>query len=83
MSLPEFAINRFINRNVCLLTLAIIGFAIWPNLPKTQSLNHTIRNCPMVIIIIIILPFPSFSPKILKFHRDLEVQACACVGATR
>ena len=26
----------------------IIGFAIWPDLPKTQSLNHAIKACPTV-----------------------------------
>ena len=29
-------------------TITIIGFAIWPDLPRTQSLNHAIKNLPMV-----------------------------------
>ena len=28
--------------------MAIIGFAIWPDLPKIQSLNHTIKTIPMI-----------------------------------
>ena len=30
----------------------------------------------------VVLPFLWFSLKILKFHKDLEVKTCACVGAT-
>ena len=30
-------------------TFAIIEFTIWPDLPKTQSLNHVIKNCPTVL----------------------------------
>ena len=29
-------------------TIAIIGFAIWPDLPRTQSLNHAIKTLSMV-----------------------------------
>ena len=29
-------------------TFAIIGFAIWPDLPRTQSLNHAIKTLPAV-----------------------------------
>ena len=29
-------------------TITIIGFAIWPDLPRTQSLNHAIKTLPMV-----------------------------------
>ena len=32
------------------LTITIIGFAIWSDLPKTQSLNHAIKTCPMVCL---------------------------------
>ena len=46
---PEFAINKFININVCIYyntvrgrPFAIIRFAIWPDLDKMQSLNHAI-----------------------------------------
>ena len=31
------------------LTNAIIRFAIWPDLPKTQPLNHTYKTHLMVI----------------------------------
>ena len=30
-------------------TIAIIGFAIWPDLTRTQSLNHAIKTCPTVL----------------------------------
>ena len=30
-------------------TFAIIGLTIWPDLPKMQSLNHTIKTRPTVI----------------------------------
>ena len=32
------------------LTIAIIGFAIWPDLTGTQLLNHTIKTRPTVCI---------------------------------
>ena len=33
-------------------TFAITGFAIWPDLPKMQSLNHTIKTHPTVSLFI-------------------------------
>ena len=47
-----FAINRFANTNMSVYTIiqyggstfAIIGFATWPDLPETQSLNHIIKT---------------------------------------
>ena len=48
---PTFAIKRFTNINMQYSTgwiFTIIGFAIWPDLPKTQSLNHTVKTRPTV-----------------------------------
>ena len=50
----SFAINRFANMCTTIryygtgLTIAIIGFAIWPDLTSMQLLNHTIKTCPTV-----------------------------------
>ena len=33
-------------------TIAIIGFAIWPDLPRIQSLNHAIKTLPTVYLLI-------------------------------
>ena len=30
-------------------TIAIIGFTIWPDFPRTQSLNHAIKTLPTVL----------------------------------
>ena len=37
-------------------TFAIIGFTIWPNLSKMQSLNHTIKSRPKVLYMYISRP---------------------------
>ena len=51
-----FIINRFANINVCVYynngmgsTVAIIGFAIGPDLCSTQLLNHAIKTRPTVL----------------------------------
>ena len=49
---PMFTVNRFTNMHNYYMVwgrlFAIIGFAVWPDLPKTQLLNyvHVIKNCP-------------------------------------
>ena len=35
------------------LTITIIGLAIWPDLPKMQSLNHAIKNLPTVYMAVL------------------------------
>ena len=48
------AINRFANTNSHVyygmgLSIAIIGFAIWPDLTATQLLNYAIKTDPTVV----------------------------------
>ena len=53
----RFAINRFANiKHACILqygtglSIAIIGFAIWPDLTRTQLLNYAIKIRPTVAL---------------------------------
>ena len=32
-------------------SIAIIGFAIWPDLTRTQSLNYAIKTSPTVLVV--------------------------------
>ena len=52
-----FTINRFVNVHCkCAhihgtgLTFGVIGFTIWPDLPKMQLLNHAIRARPTLYV---------------------------------
>ena len=38
-------------------TIAIIGFVIWPDLPRTQSLNHAIKTLPTMHVCIFVIYF--------------------------
>lgn len=41
------------------LTIAINGVTVWPDLTGMQSLNHTIKNHPMVILDIMCIKLAS------------------------
>ena len=60
------------------LTFAIIGFTIWPDVPKIQLLNYTIKNRPAVLYCmcdIILFCLVHVPPNFVHVH----VHVCTCM----
>ena len=61
-------------------TIAIIGFVIWPDLPRTQSLNHAIKTFSTVVHIMSSLGINKFNRPALRkvntwnnFHNSVVI----------